>query len=177
MGKKPAVFLDRDGVITVERGFICQIGEVETFPYASECVRKIHDKGYWAIVITNQSGVARGIFTEEQLVKLHEKIKEESGVDAIYYCPHYVQGKIKKYSVECACRKPGTKLIDNACKDFDIDMKNSYMVGDRAGDVITGINAGIKTVLLQSGYGSMFLEEDVQADFILNDLRDFADII
>jgi len=174
---RPTVFLDRDGVLTVEKGYICPVDEVEIFPYAEECIRRIHEKGYLAIVITNQSGVARGLFTEEQLLKVHEKIKKETGVDEIYYCPHHLEAKVRKYAIECRCRKPDIGLIEKADRDFGIDLAESYMVGDRAGDILTGKNAGIKTVLLESGYGSKNLEKDVKADFVLNDLRDLLGIL
>jgi len=174
LNKKPAVFLDRDGVLTVERGYICPIDEVEIFPYAAECVRKIHKKGFLAIVITNQSGVARGLFTKEELEDVHSKIKSETAVDAIYYCPHYVGGKIKNYAFLCHCRKPDIGMVKRACRDFDIDLQHSYMVGDRAGDIIVGQKAGLKTVLLESGYGFENLEQDIKPDYILEDLREFV---
>lgn len=181
MGKtlrgKPAVFLDRDGVITREQGHICRIDEVELFPFVAESVEIIHQKGYLAIVITNQSGVARGIFSEKELLKKHKAIIEETGLDAIYYCPHHIQGKIEKYKVLCDCRKPFIGLIRQACRDFIIDLENSYVAGDRACDILTGINAGVKTVLLESGYGSKNLEEDVSPDYILGDLRDLAEFL
>lgn len=177
MKKRPAVFLDRDGVLTVERGFVSPIDKVELFSYVPECIEKIHDKGYLAIVITNQSGVARGLFTEKQLIEVHKNLIKETGVDAVYYCPHHMQGKISRYAVICNCRKPKIGLIEQACRDFDIDLTRSYMAGDRAGDILTGIHAGMRTVLLESGYGSKGLEENVQADYILSDLRDLVEIL
>lgn len=177
MSKRAAVFLDRDGVVTVERGYITPIKEIELFPYASECVRQIHERGYLAIVITNQSGVARGLFTEKQLVRLHEKIRQETKVDAIYYCPHHPQGNISSYAISCNCRKPKTGLIERACKEFTIDRKKSYMIGDRAVDILTGISAGLKTVLLESGYGSRYLESNIKPDYVLNDLRELTAIL
>lgn len=177
MRKKPAVFLDRDGVLTKERGFISKIDEIELFSYVPECIKKIHKKGYLAIVITNQSGVSRGLFTEKQLLEIHKKIIRETGVEAIYYCPHHIQGKIERYRILCDCRKPSIGLIRQACREFDIDMGNSYMVGDRASDILTGINAQVKTVLLESGYGSKNLEESVKADYIMDDLRDFVEFL
>lgn len=86
---KPVVFLDRDGVLSVEKSYVCSVDELEIFPYAKECVRTIHEKGYLAIVVTNQSGVARGYFTEEQLQEMNRYLMRETGVDAVYYCPHH----------------------------------------------------------------------------------------
>ena len=175
--KKPAVFLDRDGVLTREKGYVCSIKELEIFPYVSECVQQIKNKGYYTIVITNQSGIARGLFSEIDLQKMHLYLKQKTGIDAIYYCPHYPEGKIAKYRKPCSCRKPKTGMIKHACSDYMIDMDRSFMVGDRAGDIMTGQRAGLKTILLESGYGSTRLESDVKPDYILNDLRMVVDVL
>jgi D-glycero-D-manno-heptose 1,7-bisphosphate phosphatase len=175
--EKPAVFLDRDGVLTEEKGYICSEKDLVIFPYAAECVRKIKEKGYFAIVITNQSGVARGLFSEETLEKIHDRLIRETGVDMVYYCPHHPEGKVSVYSKVCRCRKPGIGLLERACRDFMIDMRNSYMIGDRSSDIRTGQNIGIKTVLLESGYGTAYMEEKVRPDYILNDLREVVQIL
>lgn len=174
---KSAVFLDRDGVLTVEESYVCDAKQLKIFPYAKDCVDKIHRKGYYAIVITNQSGIARGLFSEEELQKMNRILTRETGVDAVYYCPHHPEGTVKKYAVKCNCRKPQTGLLEEACRDFGIDLAKSFMVGDRAGDILTGKAMGIKTVLLESGYGSQRLEQNVQPDYILEDLRKFAEIL
>ena len=175
--KKPALFLDRDGVLTEETGYITAVENLHIFPYAAECIRQIHEKGYYAIVITNQSGVARGLFTEETLKDMNTYLKEMTGVDAIYYCPHHPDGDVDGYKKICNCRKPGIGLLEQACIDFDIDMNRSYMVGDRAGDILTGQRAGIKAVLLESGYGSERLEQNVMPDYVFDDLRNVIDIL
>lgn len=177
MNEKPAVFLDRDGVLTVEKGYIHSTSELEIFPYAKDCIRKIHKKGYYAIVITNQSGVARGFFSESELNKMNRMLQDETGVDIVYYCPHHPQGIISKYAIECGCRKPQTGLIEKACRDFQIDVRNSYMVGDRACDILMGRNKAIKTVCLESGYGTKKLEEKVFADYYFQDLREFVEFL
>lgn len=175
--KKPAVFLDRDGVLVREKGYIASVEELEIFPFAKECVRKIHEKGYHAIVITNQSGIARGLFTEDTLFQMNRFLMEETDVDAVYYCPHYPKGKIEPFCRECSCRKPQTGMFMQAERDFSLDFTHSYMIGDRAGDVLAGLNAGVKTVLLESGYGTKRLEFPVKADYVLPDLRDVLDFI
>lgn len=177
MSSKPAVFLDRDGVLTVENSYVCSVEELEIFPYARECIQQIHKKGFYAIVITNQSGIARGMFTEDELHRMNRMLVQETGVDAVYYCPHHPQGIIEKYKVICDCRKPKPGLLERACKDYQIDLDNSYMVGDRAGDILAGIKMGIKTVLLESGYGLERLEQDVKPDYCLADLRNFVELI
>lgn len=174
---KPAVFLDRDGVLTKEKGYICTIDELEVFSYAYECVQQIKNKGYYAIVVTNQSGIARGLFTEADLQKMHLYLKQETGVDAIYYCPHHPEGTIQEYRKICYCRKPATGMIKQACKDYRIDLDRSFMVGDRAGDIITGQGAGLKTILLESGYGLEQLEAHIKPDYIFKNLQMVADVL
>lgn len=174
---RPAIFLDRDGVLTEERGYIDSVEKLRIFPYASECINQIHKKGYYAIVVTNQSGVARGLFTEEALQKMNGYLIQQTSVDAVYYCPHHPEGIVEKYRMICCCRKPNIGMLQTACNKFDIDMENSYMVGDRAGDIIAGKNAGLTTVLLESGYGTARLEKDVKPDYVLGDLRDIMEVL
>lgn len=174
---KPVVFLDRDGVLTKEKSYVCSVEEMEIFSYAAECIQYIKSKGYLAIVITNQSGVARGFFTEKELLKMNRYLQDTTGVDAVYYCPHHPEGSIDQYRKTCQCRKPETGLLMRACEEFDIDMDGSFMVGDRAADILTGQKAGLKTVLLESGYGTARLEEDVTADYIFKDLRGILKIL
>ena len=162
----PAVFLDRDGVLCEERGYLHSGDKLQIFPYAAEAVRRLHEAGYLAIVATNQSGVARGYLKEADLKRMNLELTEQTGVDAVYYCPHL--GK------SCNCRKPKTGMVEQACRDFDIDLPRSWFVGDRASDIQTGINAGLKTALLASGYGMARLEFDVKPDFVFADLREFA---
>lgn len=171
------MFLDRDGVLTVEKGYVCRTEDLEIFPYAAECVRQIHEKGYLAIVVTNQSGVANGLFTEEKLREMNGYLMQETGVDTVYYCPHHPEGKVPGYAVKCRCRKPGTGMFEEACQDYVIDIKNSFMVGDRASDILMGRNAGLKTVLLESGYGTARLEEDVRADYEFENLSEFVKVL
>lgn len=175
--RKPAVFLDRDGVLTKEKSYICTVKDMEIFSYAGECIQQIKNKGYYAIIVTNQSGIARGLFTEDDIQKMHLYLKQETGVDAVYYCPHHPEGKIQKYRKICQCRKPETGMIEQACRDYSIDMDKSFMVGDRAGDIIAGQRMGLKTILLESGYGSKRLEADVKPDYFLKDLRMVADML
>lgn len=167
---KPAVFLDRDGVLTEEKGYVTARENLRIFSYAAECVRIIHEKGYYAIVITNQSGVGRGMFTEEVLQKMNDDLQKYTGVDAVYYCPHHPDAG-------CRCRKPGTGLFEMACRDFEIDLEHSYMIGDRDGDILAGQNAGVRTVLLESGYGTAGLGMEVTPDYICEDLTEVMGII
>jgi len=175
--KKPAVFLDRDGVLIEEKGYITSLEELSIFSYSAECIRQIHEKGYYAIVITNQSGIARGLFSEDVLQDMNLYLKNTIGVDAVYYCPHHPDGKIELYKKVCKCRKPKIGLLEKACQDFPIKMEGSLMVGDRADDILAGQRAGIRTVLLESGYGTLRLEKPVSPDYILDDLRDVLNLL
>lgn len=174
---KGAVFLDRDGVLTKEKSYVTSVEDMEIFSYAKECIYRIREKGFYTIVLTNQSGVARGLFTEKELLRMNAYLKEQTGVDAVYYCPHHPDGIVRAYRCNCNCRKPRTGMFEMACRDFSIDMGNSYMAGDRAGDILAGQNAGVKTILLESGYGTRRLEYDVKPDWILDDLREAVDIL
>lgn len=167
---KPAVFLDRDGVLIEEKSYITVMEDFKIFSYAADCIKRIHNKGYYAIVITNQSGIARGLLTEKVLQEMNRYLILQTGVDAVYYCPHHPDAG-------CNCRKPQKGMFDMACRDFVIDMEHSYMVGDRAGDIIAGQNIGVRTILLESGYGTARLEKNVKPDFIFEDLTDVIKIL
>ena len=137
--------------------------------------KKIHQAGFLAIVITNQSGVARGYFTEDTLNQMNVKLKKEIGVDDIFFCPHYWQGIIKKYCYKCECRKPNIGMIKKACDKYEIDLGKSFLVGDRKTDIETGKKAGVKTILVRTGYGKV--DEAVSdSDYVCDDLRDAVDI-
>ena len=173
----PAAFLDRDGVLCEEKGCLRGGDELSIFPFAAASVLTLHEKGFLAVVVTNQSAVARGLLSEEDLGAMNRDLMERTGVDAVYCCPHLEGGSVPEYSIRCDCRKPRTGMIERACRDFDIDLRDSWFVGDRASDIQTGINAGIRTALLESGYGTARLEADVKPDYTFEDLRAFAGFI
>jgi histidinol-phosphate phosphatase family protein len=128
--------------------------QVEIFPFVADSLTKLKKAGYILIVIINQSSVARGILTEEELQRIHFHLLQELFLDDIFYCPHYpMLHQQKPYGVKCSCRKPETGLITRAVFKYGTDTNESYMVRDRASDILTGQNAGLKTVLLNSGYG------------------------
>lgn len=167
--KRPAVFLDRDGVLCKEKSYVTRLEDLEIFPYARQCVESLRKMGFFAICVTNQSAVARGMMTEAELGRINQYFMAKTGLDALYYCPHHPEG-IGMYRTKCDCRKPGTALIERAIEEFGIDRAASYMVGDRAADILCGQNAGLKTVLLESGYGTTRLEQPVKPDIICRDL-------
>lgn len=173
---RKAVFLDRDGVINEEKGYIVSKKELSIFPFAVNAIKKIKQAGFLVIVVTNQSAVARGMLTEKTLLEIHSYLKARTGVNAIYYCPHYIHGIIPQYSVSCCCRKPDTGMIKRACIDYNINLSDSWMIGDRTSDIQTGKKAGLKTVLVKSGY--KHTSQDIlqaRADFLCEDLADWAD--
>lgn len=153
-----AVFLDRDGTLCEEVGYVNHIDRLKLFPWTAEAIRKLNRAGVPAIVTTNQSGVARGYFPEELVHRVHRKIALElaasdARIDAFYYCPHHPDSSEKAYRKDCDCRKPGTGMLDEAAKRFNIDTKSSYVVGDSGRDMEMGFNAGARTVLVMTGYG------------------------
>ena len=146
-----AAFIDRDGTLIEEVNFLSKLSEMRLFPYSAEAVKLLNDNGFLVIVITNQSGVARGIFDEKTLREIHAKLIKDladsnAKIDAIYFCPHHPDDN-------CACRKPKTGMILQAAEDFPLDLKNSWMIGDKALDVETGFNIQVKTSIVMTGYG------------------------
>lgn len=157
MGNK-AVFLDRDGTINEEVGYVNHIDRFKLLPRVSEAIRLLNQNGIKVIVITNQSGVARGYFPESLIHEVHKKMEEllrEKGayVDGIYYCPHHPREGVSPYRQVCNCRKPETGLINKAVERFDIDCRRSYMIGDRGVDIEFGHKIGAKSILVLTGYG------------------------
>lgn len=173
-----AVFLDRDGTLNVEVNYLYRTEDFKFVRGAIEAIKIFHDLGFKVIVITNQAGIARGYYSEKDVVHLHSYIdaelnKENTYIDAYYYCPHHPQGTDGKYAIECECRKPKTGMIKKAVQDMNVDLAHSFIVGDKEIDVITGKNSGIKhTVLVRSGHP--IDEINTVADVIHNDLLSFA---
>src|SRR5215212_1025597 len=156
--KRPAVFIDRDGTISEEVGYINHPSRFRLFPYSAEAIRVLNNNDWLAIVITNQAGVARGYFSEDVIVNVHEQLKRDlregsAKLDAIYYCVHHPSVGDPPYRFDCDCRKPKTGLIDRAAKDFDIDLAASWMCGDRYSDIELARNAGLHSAFVLSGYG------------------------
>jgi histidinol-phosphate phosphatase family protein len=146
-----AVFLDRDGTMARDVPYCSHPGDFELFPDTSRAVRLFNEHDYSVIVITNQSGVARGYFTEDVLEQIHRKMLHQlteggAHIDGIYYCPHHPDD-------DCKCRKPKPQMIMQAVKEHDIDLKRSFMVGDQPMDIQLGRNVGCRTVLIPSGAG------------------------
>ncbi|MFR5295710.1 MAG: D-glycero-alpha-D-manno-heptose-1,7-bisphosphate 7-phosphatase [Clostridium sp.] len=155
--KQKAIFLDRDGTINKYVGFLRNIDEFELIDGVAAAIRKINESGYLAVVVTNQPVIARGEVSFEELEEIHNKMetllgKEGAYLDANYYCPHHphkgYEGERPELKIECDCRKPKPGMLFKAAEDFNIDLSQSWMIGDGENDVKAGINAGCKTVLL-----------------------------
>jgi len=156
--KKSAVFLDRDGTINEEAGYPSDYSQVKIYPASFEAVSKFNKAGLMTIVITNQSGIGRGLLTEEDLEDIHKKMsssfaEKKARLDAFYYCPHYELSSTPRYKKVCNCRKPNPGLTLQAAADFDIDLRRSYMVGDKVEDILLGRNIQATPVLVLTGYG------------------------
>ena len=156
--KRPAVFIDRDGTINEQQGYINHESRFVIFPFVAEAVKLLNDNGFLAIVVTNQSGIGRGYYPEDLVLELHDRLRDKlaeigARLDNIYYCPHHPHAELKAFREDCNCRKPRTGLIDLALKDFDIDMTRSYVVGDRYVDIDFAKRASLAGVLVKTGYG------------------------
>lgn len=170
-GQNRAVFLDRDGVLCEDTDYVTSMEKMHIYPFAREAVERIHSKGYLAIVITNQSAVARGMMTEQTLREMNDFVRKETGVDAVYYCPHLPPEHEARgpYRIFCECRKPKTGMLLRAADEFGICLKDSYMAGDRQSDIETGERAGTKTVYI---YGHE--KKEISADLAFPTVLDFA---
>ncbi|MBQ9479610.1 MAG: HAD family hydrolase [Selenomonadaceae bacterium] len=147
-----AIFFDRDGTINVEVGYLSDFNRFEWIDGAIDAIKFCNRNGYLAIVVTNQSGVARGYYTEADVIELHNRINEElarhgAHIDDFFYCPHHPNGVVERYAVECRCRKPEPKLILDACRKYSVDKSQSIMIGDAQRDVDAAANAGVRGVL------------------------------
>ena len=177
---RPAVFLDRDGTISEEVGYLNHASRFRMFSFAPTAIRSLNEAGLPVILVTNQSGVGRGYFPESLVHMVHEMMARElaaqgARLDAIYYCAHIS-------SDACECRKPQTGMLDLAARDHALDLKRSFVVGDRHGDMVLAENAGARSILVRTGYGEGELAWHVpkwprQPDFIAPTLAEAADWI
>ena len=150
-----AVFLDRDGVLCEDTDFVTSFEKLHIFPFARAAIEQIHKKGYFAIVISNQSGVARGFMTKKTVQAINDFIRQETGVDAMYYCPHLPPegAPVLPYRIICDCRKPKPGMILQAAAEFQICLEHSFMVGDRPSDLEAGRRAGVRVVAISDSKG------------------------
>jgi D-glycero-D-manno-heptose 1,7-bisphosphate phosphatase len=177
---RPAVFLDRDGTIIEERGYLDRLDLLELYPFTCDAIRLLNRAGYTAVVVTNQGGIGRGIIDEPFLRLVHATIDARlaagrARVDGYYFCPHHPNAVTPELRTPCGCRKPGSAMIEQACRELSLDPSRSVMVGDRLLDVLCGQGAGARTVLVRTGHGAH--EEAMprgaaRPDAILNNLME-----
>jgi D-glycero-D-manno-heptose 1,7-bisphosphate phosphatase len=156
---KRGVFLDRDGTLIEEVGYLDRIDRVRFFPYTVDAVRLLNRAGFAVIVATNQAGIARGFFDEAFVEATHQSLSAtlEAGgarVDAFYFCPHHPEAGVGPYRQACDCRKPRPGLLRRAAEDLGVDLRRSFVVGDRAHDIAAGAAVGARGVLVRTGYGA-----------------------
>lgn len=174
---RPAVFLDRDGTVNVERGYLDRLDLLSLFPWTADAVRLLNRAGWCTVVVTNQSAIARGLIDELFLQEVHREIDRRlaSGgarIDRYYHCPHLADAPREAYRLDCECRKPKPGMLRQAADDLGLDLSRSVMVGDRWVDVQCGRAAGTRTVLVQSGHREAAPPDGVEADAILNNLME-----
>ena len=175
---KPAVFLDRDGTLIQDIGYLKFPREVAFYPWSVDAVRALNQAGLPVVVTTNQSGVARGILTEPMIEDVHRHVSmllDAGGahVDAYYYCPHHPEATVEIYRMRCDCRKPGGGMIERASADLGLDPAKSFVVGDKWADVGAARAAGARGILVRTGYGAAQETDpppDLTADAIVDNL-------
>ena len=181
---RPAVFLDRDGTMIEERGYLDRLDLVSPFPYTTDAIVRLRQAGFAVVVVTNQAGVARGYFDEPFVRSVHVHLDSLLGPaaspDAYYYCPHHPDGVVDGYAVSCRCRKPSPGMIEQAAGDLGLDVARSFVVGDKWLDVGLANQAGARGILVRTGYGEQAadrLPPGVEADAIVATLAEAATYI
>jgi len=157
--KRSAVFFDRDGTLIADAGYLNHPSQIKLFSQTAEALKSLRKAGFYLFVVTNQSGVARGYFSEAQVKNVHQNLRrmlkvKGAKIDAFFYCPHHPQGKVKSFSKKCDCRKPSPGMVKQALKRYSIDLKKSYVVGDKLDDVLLAKNAKVAAgLLVRTGNG------------------------
>lgn len=175
-----AIFFDRDGTIIEDKGYLNSPEQIEFIPGAVEAIKMLKEAGYKTVVITNQAGVARGLVTEDMLQTIDKVLHKwilsgGTHLDGIYYCPHHPEHGVYPYRQVCECRKPHPGLIKRAERDLNLDLSQSYMIGDKATDIEAGKRVGIKTILVLTGRGQQEKNElKEKPDFIAENLLEAA---
>jgi mannose-1-phosphate guanylyltransferase/phosphomannomutase len=184
--KRKALFIDRDGVINKEIGNLSNIDDFELLPGVAEAIKNINNSDFLAIIITNQPVVAKGFCSLEELHEIHYKLhfllgSESAYVDKIYFCPHHPEvgfkGEVKSLKVDCNCRKPKIGLIEKAVEEYNIDIGNSYFIGDTTTDLLTGNNAGLKTILVRTGFSGNDKKFNIEPNFEVDSLMEAVNLV
>ena len=179
---RPAVFLDRDGTLIEEVGYLDRLERMRLFPWSIDAVRLLNRAGFAVVVVSNQAGVARGFFGEPFVREVQDAIDapvQAAGgrIDGWYYCPHHPDAPVARYRQQCECRKPGTKLFEQACQDLGIDAENSWMIGDQSRDIEMARRASLRSILVQTGAAGRDGQFSASPDHIAQDLAAAAAVI
>jgi D-glycero-D-manno-heptose 1,7-bisphosphate phosphatase len=181
---KPAVFLDRDGVITREPPYYAhKVSQLELLPGTAAAIRRLNESGYLVVIVSNQSGIGRGYYGEADMISFNRAMQDRLGetgarIDAIYFCPHHPEAGLGEFLQDCACRKPKPGMLTRAAGELSIDPGRSFMIGDRATDIEAGKRAGCVTLLVRTGYGAAELRDRaIDCDHVADDLPGAADYI
>jgi D-glycero-D-manno-heptose 1,7-bisphosphate phosphatase len=157
---RPAAFLDRDGVLNVDHGYAHRPEQIEWVDGAAQAVRLLNEAGYTVIVVTNQAGVARGLYSEADIHHLHAHMRnvllaQGARIDAFYYCPHHPEGTVQEFAVACDCRKPGPGMLEQAARDWPIDIRHSFLIGDKETDMQAAAAFNIRGIKFDSAVNSL----------------------
>jgi D-glycero-D-manno-heptose 1,7-bisphosphate phosphatase len=179
---KPAVFLDRDGVVIEDAHYLGASHQVRILPGAAEAIARLNRAGWVVVIVSNQSGVARGLFTEADVRAVHLHLAEllrgyGARIDAFQFCPHHPEAEVPAFRIDCECRKPKPGMLRQAASELGLSLTSSWMIGDRVTDLEAGAAAGCRTVLVRTGYGTLVnaaaLDRDaLHLDLIAADLAD-----
>ncbi|HXZ94926.1 MAG TPA: D-glycero-beta-D-manno-heptose 1,7-bisphosphate 7-phosphatase [Dehalococcoidia bacterium] len=174
-----AVFLDRDGVITQEPPYYAhKLSELALLPKSADAIRLLNENGFLVVVACNQAGIAHGYYREEDAIAFNQAMKdnlarEGARIDAMYYCPHHPEARIERYRVKCNCRKPEPGMLTRAGKELNLDLRQSFMVGDKLSDIEAGKRAGCKTIMVRTGQGVEELKaKEIECDYVADNLCD-----
>lgn len=159
MNLRPAIFLDRDGVVIDDVHYLASPAQVRLIPGSADAIASLNRAGWPVVVVTNQSGVARGLFTTDGVHAVHEHLSEQlagygAKIEAYYFCPHYPTADVPAYRVDCSCRKPKPGMLLQAAEELGLDLTQSWMIGDKVSDLAAGAAAGASTILVRTGHGA-----------------------
>ena len=174
----PTVFLDRDGTLIEEVGYLSHLDRIALYPWSIESVKLLNRAGFKVVVVTNQAGVARGLFDEDFIDEAHRFLDQKfsdggATIDKFYYCPHHPEASVEAYRSECDCRKPKAGMLWKAAQELQLELSHSFVIGDRLSDLRLGPAVGAKSVLVRTGYGETTareLTDDVEVDYTAPEL-------
>ncbi len=180
MNKNKCVFLDRDGVLIKDVGYLKKPEDIIIMPDSIDALKSLKACGFLLIIVTNQAGIAKGFFNTRDLAAVNDKllkIYEDNGViiDDLYFCPHHENGTVEPYNIKCSCRKPETGMVLKGVKKFNIDTDKSYMVGDKDSDIMLAKNSGLKSFYIRNFMYEH--DENIAPDFYVKDLKEAYEII